>query len=52
VGNLPGIVLRPFSKPVPYRTVGIAWRPTSPRRALFEAIAEALRELAPQNSRR
>jgi LysR family hydrogen peroxide-inducible transcriptional activator len=51
VGNLPGIVVRPFSRPVPYRTIGIAWRPTSPRRALFEAIAVALRELAPSNSR-
>jgi LysR family transcriptional regulator, hydrogen peroxide-inducible genes activator len=49
VGTLPGIVVKPFVKPVPYRTIGIAWRPTSPRRALFEAIAEALRELAPSS---
>jgi LysR family transcriptional regulator, hydrogen peroxide-inducible genes activator len=47
VGSLPGIVVRPFVKPVPYRTVGLAWRPTSPRRRLFETLAEALRPLAP-----
>jgi LysR family transcriptional regulator, hydrogen peroxide-inducible genes activator len=47
VGSLPGMVVKPFVKPVPYRTIGIAWRPTSPRRALFEVIADALRELAP-----
>lgn len=51
VGNLPGIMVKPFVKPVPYRTIGIAWRPTSPRRALFEAIATALRELAPPSPR-
>ena len=47
VGALPGLVVKPFAKPVPYRTIGIVWRPTSPRRALFEAIGEVLRELAP-----
>lgn len=45
VGTLPGLVVKPFAKPVPYRTIGIAWRPTSPRRALFEAIGDVLREL-------
>jgi LysR family hydrogen peroxide-inducible transcriptional activator len=48
VGSLPGLVVKPFAKPVPYRTIGIAWRSTSPRRALFEVIADALRELAPE----
>jgi LysR family transcriptional regulator, hydrogen peroxide-inducible genes activator len=47
VGTLPGLVVKPFAKPVPYRTIGIAWRPTSPRRALFEAIGAVLSELAP-----
>lgn len=47
VGSLPGMVVKPFVKPVPYRTIGLAWRSTSPRRALFEAVAAALRELAP-----
>jgi LysR family transcriptional regulator, hydrogen peroxide-inducible genes activator len=48
VGVLPGIVVKPFVRPVPYRTIGIVWRPTSPRRALFEVLGEALRELAPE----
>ncbi len=52
VGALPGIVVRPFAKPVPYRTIGIAWRSTSPRRELFETIAGVLRELAPADVRR
>lgn len=47
VGSLPGMVVKPFVKPAPYRTIGIAWRPTSPRRVLFEVVADALRELAP-----
>ena len=51
VGSLPGLVVKPFAKPVPYRTIGIAWRPTSPRRELFEAIGEVLRELAPVRER-
>lgn len=42
VGKLPGIVVKPFTKPVPYRTIGLAWRPTSPRRPLFEALGAAL----------
>jgi LysR family hydrogen peroxide-inducible transcriptional activator len=49
VGGLPGMVVRPFAKPVPYRTVGLAWRPTSPRRELFETLATALRQLAPSS---
>src|SRR5688572_29592949 len=47
VGKLPGIVVKPFAKPVPYRTIGLAWRLTSPRRVLFETLAEVLRGLAP-----
>lgn len=45
VGKLPGLVVRPFTKPVPYRTIGLAWRRSSPRRALFETLAKALRTL-------
>ena len=52
VGTLPGMMVKPFVKPVPYRTLGIVWRPTSPRRVLFEAIAAALRELAPNRASR
>jgi LysR family hydrogen peroxide-inducible transcriptional activator len=47
VGKLPGIVVRPFVKPVPYRTIGLAWRSTSPRNVLFSTLASTLRELAP-----
>jgi LysR family hydrogen peroxide-inducible transcriptional activator len=52
VAALPGLVVRPFAPPVPYRTVGLAWRPTSPRRELFETLAAALRELVPAAQRR
>jgi LysR family transcriptional regulator, hydrogen peroxide-inducible genes activator len=48
VGSLPGIVVRPFTRPVPFRTVGLAWRPTSPRRVLFETLANVLRLLEPE----
>jgi LysR family hydrogen peroxide-inducible transcriptional activator len=48
VGAFPGIVVRPFAKPVPYRTIGLVWRPTSPRRELFEAVADVLRRLGPE----
>lgn len=51
VGSLPGLVVKPFAKPVPYRTIGMVWRPTSPRRELFEAIGGVLRELAPARER-
>jgi LysR family hydrogen peroxide-inducible transcriptional activator len=47
VGKLPGIVVKPFVRPVPYRTIGLAWRSTSPRRILFETLAGVLRGLAP-----
>jgi LysR family hydrogen peroxide-inducible transcriptional activator len=52
VGNLPGMLVKPFSSPVPFRTIGIVWRPTSPRRALFEVIGDALRALAPWTNAR
>jgi LysR family transcriptional regulator, hydrogen peroxide-inducible genes activator len=52
VGTLPGMMVKPFVKPVPYRTIGIVWRPTSPRRVLFEVIGAALRELAPSRASR
>jgi LysR family hydrogen peroxide-inducible transcriptional activator len=44
-GKLPGLEVRPFSKPVPYRTIGLAWRRTSPREELFRALGSALSEL-------
>ncbi len=49
-GRLPGLAVRPFQKPVPYRTIGLAWRSTSPRGELFQAIAECLSGLAPEST--
>ena len=46
-GNLPGIVVRPFARPVPYRTVGLAWRKTSPRKELYRSLAKAFSKLGP-----
>ncbi|MEK0083575.1 LysR substrate-binding domain-containing protein [Benzoatithermus flavus] len=39
--------LRPigFAPPVPARTLGLVWRPGSPRRSDFVALAQAIREL-------
>ncbi len=36
----------PFRKPAPGRTVGLAWRPTSPRAEDFRLLAELLRPAA------
>ena len=47
-GRLPGLAVRPFEKPVPFRTIGLAWRSTSPRKELFQAIADCLTGLAPE----
>lgn len=44
-GRLPGLAVRPFLKPVPFRTIGLAWRKTSPRKELFRALAAALSDL-------
>lgn len=44
-GKLPGLVVRPFQSPIPFRTIGLAWRRTSPRKTLFRAVADALRDL-------
>jgi LysR family hydrogen peroxide-inducible transcriptional activator len=38
------VKLSRFAKPEPGRTIGLAWRRTSPRRKDFEALAEILRE--------
>ena len=50
------LVVRPFRKPGPGRTVGLAWRRTSPRgeefRRLGEVIAAARRGAWPQPARR
>lgn len=38
-----GLVVRPFRRPAPKRTIGLAWRPSSPRAAEFQLLAETLR---------
>lgn len=41
-----GLVLRDFAEPAPFRTIGLAWRAASPRRAAWDALAKALIEAA------
>jgi len=40
----PRIALVRFALPEPHRTIGVAWRRSSPRRADFEALAELVAE--------
>lgn len=44
--QLPGLVVRPFLKPVPFRTLGLAFRKTSPRKELFLDLAKAFAKIA------
>lgn len=37
-----GLAVRPFRPPAPHRTIGLAWRPTSPRSDEFHTLAESL----------
>ena len=39
----PGLVTRPFAKPVPFRTIGVAWREGSSRAEEAVALAEVLK---------
>jgi LysR family hydrogen peroxide-inducible transcriptional activator len=36
------LVVRPFRSPAPHRTIGLAWRPSSPRQEEFRTLAESL----------
>ncbi|HEX4410848.1 MAG TPA: hydrogen peroxide-inducible genes activator [Xanthobacteraceae bacterium] len=45
------VILRRFVAPEPGRTIGLAWRKTSPRRSDFEALGEAVKLTAPRQSR-
>jgi LysR family hydrogen peroxide-inducible transcriptional activator len=45
--SAPGLVVRRFAKPEPSRRIGLAWRPTSARRAEFELLAQFLSEHLP-----
>jgi len=38
----PNIVLIPFVEPGPLRTIGLVWRPSSPRTADFKLFGESL----------
>ena len=33
------LAVRPFRPPVPHRTIGLAWRPSSPRKEEFRTLA-------------
>lgn len=37
-----GLAIVPFRKPAPFRTIGLAWRPTSPREEEFRLLGELL----------
>lgn len=41
-GTARGIVVRPFSKPAPVRTIGAIWRKTSARREVIEAVSQVI----------
>ena len=38
----PDLAFIPLTKPVPARTIGLAWRATTPRDAEFRALGEIL----------
>ncbi len=42
-GVHPGIVLLPFKPPAPHRSVGLAWRRSSPRQKLLQTMADLLK---------
>jgi LysR family hydrogen peroxide-inducible transcriptional activator len=45
--NARGVVLRPFSRPVPVRHVGAIWRKTSARGPAIDALCKLITEQAP-----
>jgi LysR family hydrogen peroxide-inducible transcriptional activator len=50
VGDRQGIHVVPFKRPPPVRTVGLAWRRTSPRRSEFVAFGQVIVKCAGQTS--
>ncbi len=42
-----GLCVRPFAAPVPTRGVGLWWRPSSPRAALFRRLGRLLQDTRP-----
>jgi LysR family hydrogen peroxide-inducible transcriptional activator len=45
-GNARGVVVKPFAKPVPTRTIGAVWRKTSARREAILALARQIQDHA------
>jgi LysR family transcriptional regulator, hydrogen peroxide-inducible genes activator len=41
-GNARGVVIKPFAKPVPTRTIGAIWRKSSARRSVILALAKQI----------
>jgi LysR family transcriptional regulator, hydrogen peroxide-inducible genes activator len=41
-GNARGVVIKPFTKPTPTRTIGLAWRKSSARRVAIMALAKQI----------
>src|SRR3954468_21790613 len=41
-GNARGVVIRPFARPVPTRTIGAVWRKSTARRAAILALAKSI----------
>ena len=46
------LALVPFTRPAPGRTIGFAWRPTSPRGEEFTELAKLFRNIPPARGRR
>lgn len=44
-GKAENLAVIPFRKPVPYRTIGLAWRPSSARAQEFRQLGELLKSL-------
>jgi LysR family hydrogen peroxide-inducible transcriptional activator len=45
-GNARGVVVKPFAKPVPTRTIGAVWRKSSARREAILALARQIQDHA------
>jgi LysR family transcriptional regulator, hydrogen peroxide-inducible genes activator len=41
-GNARGVVIKPFAKPVPTRTIGAVWRKSTARRGVIHALAKSI----------
>jgi LysR family hydrogen peroxide-inducible transcriptional activator len=41
----PSLVSLPFTRPLPHRTICLAWRPMTARRTEFRLLADVIREV-------